>query len=64
MRRFLMIVGLLFTLSNVTLGIAYACTCDDSSGGCSASGSGASCWHDQYGMCHCTDGKGAGELGD
>lgn len=57
MRRFLMILGLLVTLSNVGLGIAYACTCDDAFGGCSASGAGADCHHDINGLCHCTDGK-------
>jgi hypothetical protein len=57
MKRFLMIAGLVLTLSNVGLGIAYACTCDDVFGGCSASGEGATCGHDANGLCQCKDGK-------
>ena len=56
MKRFLMIAGLVLTLSNVGLGIAYACTCDDPFGGCSATGKGATCEHQPNGLCKCTDG--------
>ena len=56
MRRFLMIVGLVITLSNVGLGIAYACSCTDAFGGCTATGKGATCGHNAQGLCVCTDG--------
>jgi hypothetical protein len=57
MKRLLMIAGLVLTLSNVGLGIAYACECDDQYGGCSASGKGATCEHvPPTGVCRCTDG--------
>ena len=52
MRRLLMIVGLLLTLSNAGLGIAYAASCEDNlGGGCS----GSVVWKDAAGKCHCTD---------
>ncbi|HEY0367137.1 MAG TPA: hypothetical protein VGC73_11735 [Pyrinomonadaceae bacterium] len=56
MRRFLMIAGLVLTLSNVGLGIAYACSCTDVFGGCTATGKGATCGHNSQGVCVCTDG--------
>lgn len=57
MKRLLMIAGLALTLSNVGLGIAYACSCDDQYGGCTASGKGATCEHvPPTGVCRCTDG--------
>jgi hypothetical protein len=56
MRRLLMIAGLILTLSNVGLGIAYACSCQDQHGGCTASGKGATCGHNAQGLCICTDG--------
>jgi hypothetical protein len=57
MRRFLMIAGLVLTLSNVGMGIAYACTCTDTGGGgCTATGQGATCVH-TTGGCVCTDGN-------
>lgn len=53
MKRFLMIAGLLLSLCNVSLGIAYACTCSGSGGGgCSGTGE---CSQDTSGQCHCTD---------
>jgi hypothetical protein len=52
MKRFLRIVALALTLCNISLGVAYACSCSDSAGGCNGTGE---CWHDIYGMCHCTD---------
>jgi hypothetical protein len=57
MKRFLMITGLVLTLSNVGLGIAYACSCTDPFGGCTATGEGATCEHQPNGLCKCTDGK-------
>jgi hypothetical protein len=57
MKKILMIAGLMITLCNVTMGIAYACTCYDKTGGCWASGEGAQCYHDANGWCHCKDGK-------
>ncbi len=60
MKRKLMIAALLITLGNVTMGVAYACTCYDQTGGCWASGEGADCYHDAAGRCHCKDGKKAG----
>lgn len=56
MKRILMIVGLVITLSNVGLGIAYACTCTDAFGGCTGSGKGALCFHNEQGRCVCQDG--------
>jgi hypothetical protein len=60
MKRILMIAALAITLCNVTLGVAYACTCTDQHGGCWASGEGAQCYKDAKGMCHCVDGKKTG----
>jgi hypothetical protein len=56
MKRILMIAGLLITLCNVSVGIAYACGCTDQAGGCSASGNGAECYHDAQGRCVCKSG--------
>jgi len=56
MKKILMTIALLITLCNITFGVAYACTCYDSTGGCSASGTGAECYHDSAGKCHCKDG--------
>lgn len=64
MKRILMIAGLVITLCNVTLGIAYACGCEDQWGGCSASGVGATCGKDAQGKCHCKDGKPTADLDD
>jgi hypothetical protein len=62
MKKILMIAGLMITLCNVTMGIAYACSCYDQTGGCTASGEGAQCYHDSAGRCHCKDGKKTGFL--
>ena len=56
MKKIFMVVAMLVTLCNVSLGIAYACTCSDSYGGCWATGTGAECYKDSKGMCHCKDG--------
>jgi hypothetical protein len=57
MKKILMIAGLVITLCNITLGVAYACTCKDQVGSCSASGEGAHCYHDAAGRCVCKTGK-------
>jgi len=56
MKRILMIVGLMVTLSNLTLVAHALCVCNDSTGGCYAAGDGAMCYHDAAGWCHCVDG--------
>lgn len=52
MKRFLRIVALAVTLCNISLGVAYACTCDDIYGGCTGTDQ---CYHDTNGLCHCSD---------
>ena len=64
MKKFLMVAALLVTLCNVSFGVAYACVCTDQTGGCSAHGEGAECYHDAAGKCHCKDGKGLEEILD
>jgi hypothetical protein len=55
MKRFLMIAGLVLTLSNVGAGIAYACSCfENGLKACETSGTGT-CYHDANGRCHCDD---------
>lgn len=58
MKKFLLVTALAITLANVSVGVAYACTCYDQVGSCSASGSGAECYHDAQGRCHCKTGHG------
>ena len=62
MKKILMIAALVITLSNVAIGVAYACTCTDQTGGCWATGTGAECYHDAQGKCHCKDGTRPGLL--
>lgn len=55
MKRFLMITGLLITLCNVGVGIAYACSCyENGVKACETTGTGV-CYHDANGRCHCED---------
>lgn len=61
MKRILMMIALVISLLNVSLAVAYACVCTDQYGGCWASGTGAECYHDARGLCHCKDGKAAFE---
>ena len=55
MKRLLMIAGLVITLCNVGVGIAYACSCwENGSKACETSGPGH-CYKDAGGRCHCVD---------
>ena len=55
MKRFLMIAGLLITISNIGAGIAYACSCfENGQKACETTGTG-NCYRDAGGRCHCVD---------
>ena len=55
MKRFLMIAGLLITVSNIGAGIAYACSCfENGQKACETTGTGT-CYRDAGGRCHCVD---------
>ena len=53
MKRILMTAGLLITLCNVTMGVAYACKCYEN--GVIACEGTDECWRDANDKCHCTD---------